>query len=355
MHYRDVLLEIRRRREQELEEFKIAVSKIITPSLEESESFAKEHACQVFNFSDPNVSNTLMNHYRAILTLELPFKIDTGSIGKALRKEPLVADRSSPKNIYDWINTGSQIGLNEQIVKTAKNMRPQARLTTYDLSGKATIHPPHLLPMEELQYVITEEKIAETITQKSLGPRSRDVRRSRFKNFWETIIKPVENLACLLKKPITWKTIEALATFYERCEQRCLKRHFNDDPLRAYRDLLEMRLLFYVSIPSTQLTNLTVTNIQIFDEEMAEGKSQKLHILNVKGRTFPLPFSFASLAHSCLTENDLILQKTIKKRNRFVENIVKAAKLEERITPKLIQQSLEFICCSEGYDKLSRR
>jgi hypothetical protein len=319
MQCRQVLLEIRRKRDEELKEYQELCTKI-GPTPYHTEIIKKR---------------------QEILILELPFKTDTPSIGAAALQKELkekIRDQQGSiiQRINEWRNKGSrnQQYARKHIYKIYMEISAKYYSISYDEEGNKKIGPLSKLPPDELEYVVTLEMVQDAINLKTLNPRSRAVYKSLFKDL-RRILNSQEG--DLYRGAITTGiSSEILAGYLEHLEQRCLKAKKSD---KSYRNLLEVRTLLYLPLPCTQLNKITLSDIG--------SSTRKTEPNKING--CPFPSSFIELAKAVLSDNEPFLKRNSKQLGRFIEQSSNAAKLEGKIKLKQIQRSMKAICQKEQF------
>lgn len=336
MELNNQLLEIRKKRGEELEEYKKLISKIDS-----------SHSCE-----------KLINHHYSKLILELPFKIDAVSVNEARlkvneahlkeiqRRKEGVENSSTKRTLETWIESHFRTEnidnkyKRKQILKIFCKWWPQVNEMSFISNDKEVEVVTKLtkVPIEDLSHIAPIEFFYKKIEDSPFNSKSKEI----FKSYLRSLIAFArERERKIVSKTRRKKAISTviLARYFEYLENRCLKA--NSD--KASRNLVEIRFLFYVSLPCIQLKKITFADIKTI-----EGKN-KIYCIKYKDKTYRLPSSFVEFAKSILSEKEPFLRRNIKELGSFVDKSAKAAKLQEKITPKLIQNSLESICRLEGY------
>lgn len=188
---------------------------------------------------------------------------------------------------------------------------------------------------ENLVEIFWLKKAAKDIESLSHAQSSKKVLKSNLKGIAKGVEGPTRPSIYIAPKRII--DTEIIASYFAYLEKRCLDAW----EIQPYRDLLEVRLLFYSSLPVSLLGRICVKDID----------SEK-RLISWENRSYPLPKTFIELAESILSSEDLIV-RGIKQLNKFISQTsnAKRAAIPCTITAKTIQKSLEWIYRENGIAK----
>lgn len=177
---------------------------------------------------------------------------------------------------------------------------------------------------EHLREIDWQRKATQDIESLPQAQSSKEVRKSHLRS----IIKGVGPKRIHLA-PRNIIDAESLASYFAYLEKRCLDAW----EIQPFRDLLEVRLLFYTSLPVSQLRKICFKDIDFAKQ-----------LICWENRSYPLPKTFIELAESILSSEDLVV-RGIKQLNKFISQTTNAKRAEVlcKITTKTIQKSLGWI------------
>lgn len=186
--------------------------------------------------------------------------------------------------------------------------------------------------LEDLEEIFGQKKAAKVIDSLSHSPSSKKILKSHLRSIIKAVKGPIKPSTHLAPKDII--DTELLASYFLYLEKRCLDAW----EIQPYRDLLEVRLLFYISLSVSQLGKICFKDIDFAKQ-----------LICWENRSYPLPKTFIELAESILSSEDLIV-RGIKQLNKFISQTSKAKRAEIpcKITTKMIQKSLWWIYRENG-------
>lgn len=324
MKSRKILQYIRKQRDQEIEEYRLLCSKI--------------------EADIPNYTEDAIKKRQSILTLEFPYKTDTVSVNQSLvtliemsesgnelkktvRKYGTKADTSERLTNFYYNNKYQDNSFKNFL--HSESIWPKVQVIKHNLQGKITISPAENVPEEDLAYALPREKLFKNIHEANLKDSSKRIYRCYARKHVKEADEVVGNT--YIREGIDSYT---LAAYFNYLEERCLK----STSLQPYKDLIEVRLLFYVPIKTNLLNQITLSDINVL--------SQQLHYTDNQYR---FPSTFIELARSVFSKREPLLEKSTKKLDKFVSQTAARLKLNEKITPTLIRRSQGYIAQQEGY------
>ena len=255
-----------------------------------------KHTCPEVNDVALQCSFDFISRRNDLLVLELPYEINYGN--------PSLKDKSYMKEAsYEERTTWNRI----------KERNPE-------------------MDTEDLREIDGQRKAANTIESLPQTQSSKKVRKSHLRGIIKGAgPKPIH----LAPKDIL--DAENLASYFAYLEKRCL----NACEIQPYRDLLEVRLLFYTSLPVSQLEKICFKDVDV-----------EKRVIRWGNQSYLLPKTYIELAETILSSEDLIVRK-IKQLNKFIlqTSNAKRAALPCKITTKMIQKSLDWIYRENGLAK----
>lgn len=313
---------MRKQREQELEEYRILCSKI--------ESDVVGHP------------ENLILKRRSILTLELPFKTDAVSVNQALIEEkdffenPRQVEEDLPKST-DYLYNAKYREASFENFLHSESIWPKAIEIKYSSKGNITFKPAEKIPEEDLDNCsLPCHELMKNISNYPLKESSKKVYHCLARQY----ITPIQEMDVHMMIAKVNRRIgiesDCLAAYFNYLEERCLK----SGSLRHYRDLIEVRLLFYVPITSKDLNQCKLSNI-----------NESTQLLRCRGTYHRLPTTLIELIRATIPEDEPLLKRDTKQLNKFVSQTSATIGLKNKITPKLIRRSQDFIAHREGYIK----
>jgi hypothetical protein len=305
-----------------------------------------------FGKLDQYSQNSLQTRWE-ILTLELPFETDTVSVNTALVSSYVEPKDKSIDEIIDEKyppNPCEDTYENEYRKKITKNALPKLMVRTVDLQGNDTLYTEIATKDDLKSSLAVRNAFLNNYTNKSkLVESSKKTQKSHAKSIIDACTNK-KKTDCYPKRVGIPIPKEILANYLLYLENRSL----NSYSIGCYKDLIEVRLLLYVSLPINKLQQITRQHID---------KASK--VIKFEKTTFPVPATFIELVESVYSENERLFNRTSKKINKFVLQTAEAAKLKSRLnsslkvklTPSLLKNSLGNICWEESYykEKLPRR
>jgi len=355
MQCRKLLLEMRKKRGEELEEY----AKELAPYYKHSETLhdigvahANMKLRKITNKADASISpspitniDSMLAKRRLLLTLELPFVIDTLSVNKAMIESSASFSPVENKNVENWSHhyTHSQDCLNAKYITPSltnffKNgeIIPKIHTTQFDSNGKMQIKE-NLIKPEDFIWNSKRDELIDNIKKLPISASSKKTRCSQAQN----MMRYFRNEMPAEKIPHPRVTLDALACYFEYLENRCLTAS-SDIP---YRDLLAIRLLFYVPL---QIETLQSISLQCLDAKAQE--------ITCSEGMFHVPKTFIELACALYKKGEALLQRNTKQLNKFVCQTATVAK-QKNITPTALRRGLEYLCYKESFfrDKLPLR
>jgi hypothetical protein len=309
MEYRKILIEMKEQRQQELESYRSLCSEIEA------------------NMSDyPEV---WVNKRKALLTLELPFKTDLISVNQALKEKPPMgltledwAAHDLPLNIDAYLEAKYK---RASFIRFLRSRWPQVNVVNHSANEEEKLD----VPLEDFIHRIPCKALLQAIESANIEESSKKV----YQSYARGLIAYAKKMG--IKTNVN-KGIEAetLAIYFNYLEERCLRSY----SIQPYKDLIELRLLFYVPIQSTHLNLLNLSHL-----------NSSIQLIEHQNQRFQIPKTFIDLSKSVLRKGESFLKRDPKQLNKFVLDTAKAAGLPSKITPSLIKHSLRFICHSEGF------
>jgi len=357
MKARRILQGIREQRQKELEEYKIDLQSLYDYNEEEwhegvniASSKTDGEEGNIFISPIQGIERCLQKRSE-ILTLDLPFQTDTVSLNKAL-VDTYAPDKGlrSPKEWLDeeFPDDGTSQGLdfNHQQISLQKifdlvwpNL-PSAVLEesgerVMDWNQKAEVID---FVMEDVQNRMIAK--LDEISRKNAKPyknSSKKVWRSQINR----MIRYCRGVNHNLKTPHRGLDSHVLSKYLNHLETRCLKSKNQ----HHFKQLLEVKLIFYTSLGVSELQNLCKKD---FDENK--------NCLKIGNLQYPIPGTLIRFINSLIPAKDPIFCSDAKTINRFIGQTAKSAGLEG-ITSTKIRRSLPFICHVEQFfpEKLPRR
>ena len=348
-----LLLAIREEREEKLENYKLKLSKFHQPTHAECEEIlqsSEPDKLQILSFSI-DFTSILSKERRALLALELPFEIDTLSVNRGLMtKEKFSKVKHKPvdRDELTWIHEIPDNSICYERQSLINFLKREGIYPKASFNGG----PPLEIPFEDFvhdlpyQIAIQGIKACSTISE---GTKEVYLSRAReMRAFVRKTLLPTDKL--LSSHEID---LYALAQYFDYLEQRCLNSYKKRslESARAYRDLLAVRLLFYTSLPSEQLSKITLADIH------SEDGSASSFVIRIKNKSFPVPATFVELANSAIANGDVFVDRDVKTLYKFITQTAVASKCLAKITPTALRRSLKSICSQQRFctSRLSRR
>lgn len=186
---------------------------------------------------------------------------------------------------------------------------------------------------EDLREIDWQRKAAKTIEFLPQAQSSKKVHKSHLMSLIKGVGPRRIHLA-----PKDIIDAESMAAYFAYLEKRCL----DSWEIQPFRDLLEVRLLFYTSLPMSQLDKIRPKDIDC-----------ERRVIRWGSKSYPIPKTFIELAGSILSPEEIMMNKNTNQLNKFISQTSTAKKnpIKVKITPKVIRKSLEWIYKERGIVK----
>lgn len=333
MEYRQILEGIRSKRAERLEEYCALCSKIDMDAVS-YESRVKTR--------------------QSILALEFAFETDAVNVNQALMQQQALMEEDSfgKKSVEAWTKkiqqTESNAYLNDRYQRASfsrflqqRCIWPRAIPVKYLPTGETDLGSLKKIPVEDFISALPCETLMNNIDEAKLKKSSKAIYRSYAKGFIG-YVRGTQHIRRDVSNEPRGINIHDLASYFNYLESRCTQ----SDSLKNYRDLIEIRLLFYVPLKTDLLRLITPSCIN--------PTSQRL---SCAGNEYRLPASFISLVRSLVPLHEPLLKRNTKQLEKFVSQTSSVIGLNELVTPRLIRRSQNFLAQQLGLvgEKLPNR
>jgi hypothetical protein len=265
--------------------------------------------------------------WKHALILEYPFKTDAFSVNEARLKATKIEENDKhqgPKSLENFVREYMRLMDNPTGAKEKSDLNvdrlyqqqkienmldetwPMVRVIDFDSEGRKEEGALKKVPLEDIVCAAPGEALHQNIDRLLLRASSKKV----YHTYARRLVSHVRNRkkevgigSC--KRGIS---IEGLSSYFEYLESRCLKSCSD----RPYRNLLEIRLLFYVPLPTTQLGKMTLSSIktEVIEVETESGKIHLFkHFFEYGNQKYPVPATFIEFAKALLSENEPLLSR----------------------------------------------
>ncbi|MDN3509423.1 MAG: hypothetical protein P0S93_05380 [Candidatus Neptunochlamydia sp.] len=354
MNHRQLLLEARKSRDTEIEEYISILNKIGSPTSKEWE----EHRSMLENNNllrndgafllEPHqLSQQIrleIEKRKMILDLELPYVTTTVSVNSARveyskknQKEEILIDqkiesRFSTDDTDDEDSEGTDKFISYYKKNSLRNLlnssRPLLLNISYDSNGNET----RVLEQasdEDLESSTVRQELFKIINNKQVKDKTKKVQLSQ--------IRQLLSHRYSITNAKKGAPLDILASYFRYIEKRCLQSY----KIQPFKDLLEVRLLSYIPLPIGSLQMITLEDINSVEKT-----------INADGRQFPVPETVIQMAKSLfLSPQEPLFKRDSNKIHKFILQTSESAKIPLSLTPTLIKNSLADICSQEHFYK----
>jgi hypothetical protein len=285
-------------------------------------------------------------HRRAILTLELPFTTDTVNVNQALLSSIPAEGKDRYKMLDEWLEHYYPDDGTVSSLDLAYQQRNARKWLDSDLPEIVRLkYSPDGTESFTVEKADIEDFIMEDVRDRFLRNIARRKQKESSKKVRFSIAKNVVSFCLNKNRQLIFKANQipaiTLASYFEYLEKRCLESNLE----KNYKQLAEIRLLFYVPLTAEELQCLKRRHID-----------DKKLIVRWKDHEYPIPQTFVAFLKSLYTLDEPLFNHTSKSLYKFISQTSGAAKLKT-ITPTAIRNSQNSICRQEQFypEKLPRR
>lgn len=183
------------------------------------------------------------------------------------------------------------------------------------------------VPEEDLSRLSVRRAIKRAITETSLLDSTKKTYISYLNQIYKFFY--VTNKNNCIPQPLHQIRLESLAEFFESFENKCLNSNSNI----LYRDFIEVKIIFYTSLSCTDLQSLS------FDPQS--------NCLHTEFGSYRIPHSFSQLMQTMLTPGEQLFRRNEKQLYKCVKRIAEKCSLGELITPTYLRNGIRAICLQE--------
>ena len=351
MKYRQILLETKEKRNQELEEYTSLLDKFTDPKTKSVLRFETDvinvNTSRANRYHEKSQKKIVIEKRKTLLVLELPFETDAVNVNTSRANRYHEKNQNKKKSLEERIdqsfphNSEKSSTNNHYLKESIKNLinsiRPNITYQSplYDHNEKRITYDEPCSD-EDMACIYVQKEMLREVSDTDIKDTTKKIQQSQIK---KTLIwSPQKEIAC----PKAWIDPEIIANYFSYLESRCL-RSYRKEP---YIDLIEIRLLLYVPRSSKTLQEITPRHMDI-----------KKNVIKFNEEIFPIPETFIQLVNSLLSLDEPLLKRSGHEIHKFVLRTSQSAKLEKRLTPKLIKSAIDCLCYQEQFfnDQLPRR
>ncbi len=322
---------------------------VLEETLKQRDDELREYISVFKSFSAPISSfQELIDKRQQLLILELPVKTDTLSVNRSLSEQFEAGTEQIPMTREKFAESYYQYH-----EKSGKNFiyNKNSYLNLF-----AKLHPEIVYMSEENgQSVVTYEKALEqdlenpyVIQEIRKKIQKSDARAGTKKvqiSLMKRLLERNKGTYTSTPHPVHLKVpLKELAKYISYLEQRCI----SSDSIQPYKDLIEIKLIFYTDMPSKKMRQIKPIH---FDAEKK--------VLNLGDSTASVPVSFIELVNSVYAKEECLEIKTPKELNKFITQTSGAEKsgLSKPLGIKSIKNAMTAVCCKEhlSLERLPRR
>lgn len=270
----------------------------------------------------------LVARRNTLLSLELPFEV--GILSTHQHPEKTSSKKKSAISTDDWFKEKRSSRFPQQNYRyTAqehlwKSIRPTITHLIYDENGKET-RKERPISDEDLIWNEIKDEIFDGIEKLPYAESTKKQCHSDINSMYN---RNRESSSVLNEMGVS---IEELSKYFLYLEGECLRSSSID----AYRNLIEVKLLFYTGLSPSQLQMLTRSDLI--------ASEKPLHSVIPKG--------FVKLVHAVYSEKEVLFHRDSKKMNRFINqsSSSKKAGLLRPLSIKSIRATLKYIYFKESF------